>query len=159
MKNNKRELVIVRHAHRDTSDRDLDNGLSEKGRRQAKQISDYLLKTKLKEALILSSPKARCVETLEPFSKKISETLEIEPLLDEQGSSESQKIFFLRLHQLVELLLESKEKTIVICSHGDVIPSLIKILTGEDADLKKGGLVKILLGTKKAKLESICQSP
>jgi broad specificity phosphatase PhoE len=85
-----RKLIIVRHAHRDTSSgRERDNGLSERGREQAKAVSRYFRERFAKEtALLLSSPKVRCIETLLPLSDRLDVEVQILDLLDEQNEGE-----------------------------------------------------------------------
>jgi len=116
-------LFLVRHAHRDTSNREDDNGLSDKGRDQAKTLVS-LFQKKIdpkggkksgSKIVLLSSPKKRCIETLTPFSKKMDVTITIDPNLDEQRSGESSGQFekrvasFLKFVQDLEREFNSRE--------------------------------------------------
>lgn len=64
--------ILIRHAHRDTADRAQDNGLSKKGREQAKRLRKYF-EERFPEGegdlVLVTSPKKRCVETIEPIAE------------------------------------------------------------------------------------------
>ena len=136
-------LFVVRHAHRDVIDRSLDNGLSEKGRKQALAVGGYLAKLLPDQTLIFSSPRIRCQETLEPLSRQKNIPVVIEPLLDERGSSENIHDFSKRISEWIQKWKESPVQTMVVCSHGDWIPVFAYQLLGQDIDLSKAGLMEI----------------
>ncbi len=86
-----KKIILIRHAHRETgADRDRDNGLSEKGQKQAKNVAkffkEYSSKTDTNPNTLYSSPKLRCQETLAPLSKLLNLPIAVEPLLDEPSS-------------------------------------------------------------------------
>lgn len=152
MKNEKsthNKLVVVRHAHRETSDRHLDNGLSKKGLEQVEEIVDLYRKSDLPQGHgFYSSPKLRCQQTLRPICEVENKRLHIESMLDEQGPHESQSQYLTRIQNLAQFL-NTLEGCNYICSHGDVIPDLINDLSGIPVDLKKGRfLVLVREGTK-----------
>lgn len=143
-----RLLFIVRHAHRDTTDRLLDNGLSSKGQQQAQRVADYLaslLKSvdTLKSLKIESSPRLRCQETLAPLCKILNLQATINPLLDERSSSEGNYQLETRIKAFVESWKRDTTKTTVISSHGDWIPYAVPMLTAEALDLNKAGIAEI----------------
>ncbi|MBI1860916.1 MAG: histidine phosphatase family protein, partial [Deltaproteobacteria bacterium] len=81
-----RKLYIVRHGHRDKDQGHLyDNGLSPKGKAQAKALVP-LLKPALQghDVKFLSSPRKRCVETLQPIARALKRGVSIDELLTEQ---------------------------------------------------------------------------
>ncbi len=147
----KRIFILVRHAHRDTDmGRSRDNGLSEKGRDQAKAFRDHFLETYgSKTALLLSSPKKRCLQTLEPLSHKIATPVEVEALLDEQSEGES----FSDLEDRVSLFQawrEAEEAPLVVASsHGDWIPSFADKTVQQALPLKKGAWLTFEISEKK----------
>ncbi len=132
-------LLIVRHAHRDKKvGRDIDNGLSSKGNQQAKNIKNfYERKFDNQKPIILSSPKRRCLETVERIAKKTKVIVEVSDLLDEDGDI-AQKV-----GDLISKIQGYRQSPIVVCSHGDVIPSLISSLVHADVELDKGGVIQI----------------
>lgn len=136
----KKTFVLVRHAHRDTdSGREKDNGLSSKGRDQAKEFRDAMLGMALEQpALFLSSPKKRCVETLEPFAKKLTATVEIDKLLDEQSHGESYGALERRIELFIAWVQKSETPLIVACSHGDWIPLFVEKAARLARDFRKG---------------------
>jgi broad specificity phosphatase PhoE len=89
----------------------------------------------------LSSPKRRCVETVEPLAKATRTAVEVSDLLDEQ--SENDKAFLRRLEKFVVWWTQEPAPLIVACSHGDWIPLCLQRLTGVSTDLKKGGWAEI----------------
>ena len=137
-------LFIVRHAHRDTTNKMLDNGLSEKGRGQSKKIRDSLSRELGEDqVIILSSPKARCIETLEPLAEALGIEIEIDPKLDEHGPSETTASFRERTKIFAEFIGKKKFHRMVICSHGDWIPEFTAFILGKGIDLEKAGMIEL----------------
>jgi len=136
----KKTLILVRHAHRETdAGRSRDNGLSDKGREQAKAFRDEYLKAGFNEdALFFSSPKKRCVETLEPLAKKVGHSIEIDKLLDEQSDGESNFALTRRIELFIAWMEQTDAQTVVACSHGDWIPLFCDMATREPQDFRKG---------------------
>lgn len=138
-KGRKQLLLVIRHAHRDVSDRSLDNGLSNKGKEQAVKIKKYIAdQFMVSRFSIFSSPKLRCIETVEALG-------EVEAIdeLNEMLPGETTKDFEKRVHDFGRWWLDEGPEGLIICSHGDWIPVFLKLMTGEDAALKKGGLAEI----------------
>jgi broad specificity phosphatase PhoE len=131
-------LILVRHAHRSVEDRRADNGLSEKGKLQREILTEHieqlLPKGPMKVSLV-SSPKKRCLETLEKLASRLNLKIEIEKKLEEGALNRSSLKDFLRE------MIQSPSDAVVACSHGDVIPSLLEIACGHPLELSKGSLV------------------
>jgi broad specificity phosphatase PhoE len=138
-----RRLILIRHAHRDTSEgRDRDDGLSEKGKEQAKAVSKYFRSRYGKaEPLLLSSPKVRCIETLLPLSDKLKADVKILDLLDEQH--EPEKAYTQRVEKFFRWWKQRAPELVIACSHGDWIPFFVRHSLGATVDLKKGGWLEI----------------
>lgn len=152
MKNERKTLILVRHAHRDTTYKEEDNGLSVKGIQQAsiltQEIKDQLSKLPvdqiaLPEILLLSSPKRRCIETLQPLENFLKTPILINPLLGEQLNSENSFQFQKRIQNFFDQWIEKNAPLTIICSHGDWIPSAIKLLVGTDKEINKGEWTQI----------------
>ena len=143
--------LLVRHAHRDVLDRDLDNGLSEKGIRQADRIVQYLHDehASRKPKQVLTSPKLRCVQT----AKRIADAFKIEAeeweLLEERRPQESSRAFDQRMDELAEHI-KTMDSGSVLVSHGDVIPELAQRLEQSEhmvaAEIKKGDVLWVFDG-------------
>ncbi len=129
-------LVLVRHAHRDTSrGRERDNGLSAKGLRQAEAFAAWAVEAlPLDKTTFVSSPKTRCVETLEPLARPIRRW----PSLSEQRAKESDAAFRKRVAIALQGALRKRAKAVVLCSHGDWLPVAAEVLTGRPLDWRKG---------------------
>lgn len=145
-------LVLIRHGHRDLSRKELDNGLSEKGRGQARSLrrffSSRFKDQEFKNGLwLVSSPKVRCVETVEPFAKALGRTVDRHPGLTEKGARESLPDFEERVHAFLKEWRESNVDLTVLCSHGDWIPVAIFHLLGLDQDVKKGSWFELELAS------------
>lgn len=149
MKNDKKILILVRHAHRDTTHKEEDNGLSEKGIEQSfiltqeikKQFSKLLshqTTSSDSEFILLSSPKRRCIETLQPLEKYLKTQIRIDPLLGEQLNSENSLQFQKRIQNFLDQWIENNIPLTIICSHGDWIPLAIKLLVGTEKEINKG---------------------
>lgn len=130
----RRILIVIRHAHRDIgSDRLEDNGLSEKGKEQAKAFCKMFRTIRHdKKAELFSSPKKRCRQTLKPLAKKMDSPIKVMKLLDEGGDLLDKAKRFRRW------LNRKKASIVIVCSHGDLMPILYKDLTGQTLDFKKG---------------------
>ncbi len=136
----KKRLILIRHAHRETdAGRSRDNGLSDRGKEQAKQFRDEYLAAKYPlNALFFSSPKKRCVETVEPLARKAVQAIEIDKLLDEQSDGESNFALTRRVQLFIAWVEQAEAQTIVACSHGDWIPLFCELAVNEPRDFRKG---------------------
>lgn len=153
-----KKLIVIRHAHRDVMDPLDDNGLSAKGRGQAQAIFEYF-KTQYASLSprLISSPKLRCQETIEPLGDFYKREIEISQLLDE-GSQIQFGNVSTRINEFIRLWKNEFEDFVVICSHGDWIPDFLHIAAGEMISLKKAGLVEIVKSDAQLKIEKIIQS-
>ncbi len=132
--------LFIRHAHRDVSDRSLDNGLSKKGRDQCEELVDYLEK-KFKDdkvKRILSSPKQRCLETAAYIGRWAGLDVLEEARLDEQGPRESEKAFTERVRNFFKEI--QFESDLCCVSHGDVLPLLAQMYGFGVEKVRKGDL-------------------
>ncbi len=135
-------LVLIRHGHRDNSRRELNNGLDEKGREQAKALRRFFLSRfqgeDLKNGLwLVSSPKLRCVETLQPLAKAVEKKIDIHPDLDEGANLAN------RVGRFLDEWKKSPMVLTVLCSHGDWIPQAAEELLGAAVDPKKGSWLEL----------------
>lgn len=147
-------LIIIRHAHREKlSVGPSDNGLSPKGQKQAKSLTQYFDK-KFGDvaAVFYSSPKKRCIETIEPIAKSVKATIKVLDSLDE---SDTQKQLQSRVRQFEEFWMALDAPLIVACSHGDWIPAFTQKIVGKSIDLDKGGWIELKL---EVGLEKVIQS-
>jgi 8-oxo-dGTP diphosphatase len=122
-----RKLYLVRHAdagHRsDWPGKDVDRPLSPRGQRQADGLRDLLADNG--PTRLLSSPFARCVQTLEPLANQLGLTVEPEPRLGEGAGTKA-----------LDLARELAGTDAVLCSHGDVIPDVLEGLIKDGIKLK-----------------------
>jgi broad specificity phosphatase PhoE len=144
-----KQFIFVRHAHRDTSDRALDNGLSAKGEKQAKWLKRFVESRFEREewqdlsALVLSSPKRRCIETVAPFADMLGTPCERRADLDEQKAGESFAQFNDRIHMFLNWAIADGPPIVVACSHGDWLPHAVFHLLGTGVEMKKGSWLEI----------------
>ena len=155
-------LILVRHAHRNkTGGPSADNGLSTKGKRQARRLAAYFRRRfgKKKKAIVLSSPKLRCLETVIPLARAAKTPVEVEPRLNEMGGNgkESSRQFGERITEFARWWREEAPPFVVACSHGDWIPEALAELTGASLDLKKGGWAEVVLEDGKPRLVWLMQ--
>jgi 8-oxo-dGTP diphosphatase len=113
-------LRLVRHG--DAGDRsrwpgpDTKRPLTERGRRQAAGIASALAEAGVDR--ILSSPYERCVETVRPVADQSGAGVEIDHRLADETPTE----------QAMALLTSLIGYNAVLCSHGDLIPALLRRL-------------------------------
>jgi 8-oxo-dGTP diphosphatase len=118
-------ILLVRHA--DAGNRsawqaeDSLRPLTQKGLQQAVDLAKQLLPCH--PGRLLSSPHVRCVETLEPLAVALGVTVEEHPDLAEGQAHEAIELF--------RSLLDLPTGQVALCSHGDVVDTLLFVLKEE----------------------------
>jgi len=111
-------VYLVRHGsagRRDPGDpSDTARRLDEKGHRQAAALVEVLGSLPIRT--VASSPFPRCVETVAP----LAEHLGVDLVLDDRLAEGSD------IERALDLLAEVAGRDVVLCSHGDVIPDLVR---------------------------------
>ncbi len=137
-------LILVRHAHRETTLAQLDNGLSEKGLSQVESLKAYFKKRWVDEGLsgfrFLSSPKKRCLETIQPIAETVNQTVDTDPLLLEHGAGERYSDLSNRIENFLKDFF-AHGQSVVACTHGDWIPEFARIVEGNAIHLRKSGVM------------------
>jgi len=139
-------IILVRHA--DAGDRtvyerpDYLRPLTDKGEQQALEIAEILGTYDPKR--IVSSRATRCLSTVAPLAERLLlEVEEIDELFEGSDPRESWS-------ELLDIVAEGNG-TLVACSHGDVIPGIIELLSDGSAPhskypkIKKGSMVVLSL--------------
>ncbi len=115
-------LFVVRHAHAGERSSWMDDDqirpLSDRGRTQADGIAAALAPFEPKR--ILSSPAKRCIQTVEPLASVLGHPVEADDRLQEATATD----------EVVTILDDLAGMDAVICSHGDIIPELLRHLVG-----------------------------
>jgi broad specificity phosphatase PhoE len=117
------DCYVVRHAHRDTSDRSRDNGLSKKGRAQAARLAARFGALEgPAPRVVRSSPKRRCLETAAPLARLWGVAVVADDALDERGEAESRRAFRVRIAAVLRraALEAAAGRPAVLVTHGDV---------------------------------------
>ena len=113
-------LYLVRHADAGKSNpyspTDHLRELSEDGWRQAIRIADRLGDVGVSR--VLSSPFPRCRQTVEPLARRAGVEVELHPALAEAADGRA----------TLALLHELAGTDAALCSHGDVIPDVMRLL-------------------------------
>ncbi|MBV9661789.1 MAG: histidine phosphatase family protein [Acidimicrobiales bacterium] len=126
-------VLLVRHAHAASrakwEEDDADRPLSTKGRDQAQKLVSVL--GTYRPSRILSSPYLRCVDTIGPLAETLGVEVEIDDRLAEGGGSAA-----------VELVRSLADQDVAVCSHGDVLPTILVMLANED-DLNLGPMPRV----------------
>ncbi|MGN2636768.1 NUDIX hydrolase [Nocardia takedensis] len=122
-------LLLVRHAKAGRRDRydgpDERRPLDRAGAAQARALVPNLLAFGPTE--VFSADPVRCVETVRPLAEAVGVTVEIEPLLSEQGyAAETDKA----RARAVSLVAPGPVR--VVCSQGGVIPDLLSWWAAKD---------------------------
>jgi phosphohistidine phosphatase SixA len=121
-------LYVVRHAHAGSRSSwegpDAARPLSKKGRRQADRIAQELADAGISR--LVSSPAARCVQTLEPLAERLGLAVDADKRLFE-GATGSDAL------GLADELSAVNGEAAAVCSHGDVIPELLRELRHHSA--------------------------
>jgi len=134
-------VYLVRHAHAGSrsawhDDDDL-RPLSAKGSRQAESLNERIEDASI--GCIVSSPSRRCIETVEPLAKRIGTAVDVRKELLEGADPDD----------ATALLLELAPRNPVVCSHGDLIPKVIRRLAAagmktKDANISQKGSLWVI---------------
>lgn len=113
-------LILLRHAHagsrRAWVGDDRERPLSDKGQQQAEAVASRL--ERLAPVRILSSPTVRCRQTVVPLGRRLElDVTDDDRLFEGAGRDDVRSV-----------IDEVKRDTVVLCSHGDVIPELLREL-------------------------------
>lgn len=114
----------------------------------------------MEKPLLLTSPKKRCMETLEPLARKLERKLVLHPSLTEfrgDNKKETKSEFKKRIRLFLREWEKSKNPLTILCTHGDWIPHFFKETLGTSIHLKKGGWAE-LEGSGEIQLTWLIQS-
>jgi len=119
-------IFLTRHAHAGkrsewTTDDRL-RPLSKRGKSQADALTNVV--GELVVGRIVSSPYVRCVQTMEPLAEKFELNIAESDAFAEGADG----------NEAYQLLLELDEHDGIACSHGDVIPDLLRRLVADGMD-------------------------
>jgi 8-oxo-dGTP diphosphatase len=113
-------IFLVRHAHAGKRSEwegdDTARPISDRGTTQTSGITDLLADRSVRR--VVSSPFLRCVQTVEPLAEARGLSVVTDDRLAEGAGAD----------QALELLLELDGEDGVACSHGDLIPHLLRRL-------------------------------
>jgi phosphohistidine phosphatase SixA len=116
-------VYLVRHANAGSRAKWLADDrlrpLTSQGRYQAADLVDVLGELAIKR--ILSSPYRRCIETVAPLGAALGLQIEIDDCLAEGPGGPALK-----------LVRSLADESIALCSHGDIIPSVLSSIAVED---------------------------
>lgn len=130
------DAFVVRHAKAGSRRRfegeDRLRPLSRNGRKQADAITEMLAHRDV--ARVLTSPFARCIQTVEPLAKQLGLEVEVDKKLGEGHDWR---------HALQ--LIQQATEPVMLCSHGDVIGDLMHHLADrgvplDDDRIEKGSI-------------------
>lgn len=118
-------LLVVRHADAISrsswdEDDDLARPLSQKGFRQAKLLPELL--SAYMPARIVSSPALRCMDTVTPLGEALGLPVEVDERLFEGSPAAA----------AIEMVRSMAGEDAAICSHGDIIPPILKAVSQKD---------------------------
>jgi broad specificity phosphatase PhoE len=171
-------IQLVRHAKAQSRDRwwgkpDRERPLTKSGRSQSKSLAVELATRPI--IRILTSPFVRCVQTVEPLADRLGMDIELAealgeapsvPLLDAGDTWVASAWIGGRALALVDqVLADSPGGDIVMCSHGDIVPSLMAALVGRDGldlsdvHLRKGARFLLTFKGPKCVATKVLQPP
>ena len=137
-------LLLLRHgksSRKDTSTRDFDRPLSERGVSDSKLIGEFIRKKKLHSELMISSPAERARQTAELVLKA---GLQLELRVDERVYEASARHLFEVISQI-----EDTANTVLLVGHNPGFEELLQNLSGEERELSTATLACIELSVEK----------
>ncbi len=127
-----RTLIVLRHAKAESRDGwsgdDLDRPLTAEGKERAAELSAILHAYGVRR--VVSSPAARCTQTVESFANDIGTFLEIDDRMSEDTR-------FTQVNRSISALLDHK-KPAVVCTHRPTLPWIFDALGADAVDLRPG---------------------
>lgn len=135
-------LILLRHGQR----QGFDDALTEHGKRQVEERCHFLFQAFGDQIDFMSSPKQRCLQSLETLSSLCKKPALIVEDLSERFDSEDSKAFEKRVKNSLETrFLNSTSSITLICSHSDwlfvaakfLLDLQIQFLEGSWAQLQK----------------------
>ena len=127
------DLYFIRHAHagdRLAEHHDRYRQLSARGHNRAQELASFLADANITR--VISSPATRCVQTVEPIAKAFGLGVEEDERLWEDS---------LRADAL-DVLTSVGNEGVAICSHGNIIPEVLELLSEQGTKLKGRGCEK-----------------
>ena len=113
-------IFLVRHAHAGKRSEwdgdDTARPISARGAAQTKAVTSLLSRRPVRR--VVSSPYVRCVQTVEPLAEAAGLSVEVDDRLTEGADADA----------AFELLVELDGVHGVACTHGDLIPQLLRRL-------------------------------
>jgi phosphohistidine phosphatase len=133
-------LYLLRHAKsswNDSSLRDFDRPLNERGRADAPVIGKHLASENLGDPLLICSPALRTRETVELVSHNAN--LHVEPRFEE-------RIYEASLRDLLQVVseIDDANQTAILIGHNPGLEELLAFLTGETRPMPTCALAKIV---------------
>jgi broad specificity phosphatase PhoE len=108
---------VVRHARAGRRDEwrgpDEERPLSKAGRRQAERVADRLVGKPITR--VVSSPYARCIQSVEPLAERLGLTVDVADALAEG----------VHRADVMSLLDKCAHEETLLCTHGDVIDMML----------------------------------
>lgn len=123
-----RPVIVVRHAKakpRSTwAGAEGERTLAATGKRQALAVG-RLLEAWSPERII-SSPWVRCMQTVYPYSRASGLSIKEKRALTEDSHTRSPK----QARKVAESLFEKRDRSVVLCTHRPVLPTVLEVLNG-----------------------------
>ncbi|WP_237243158.1 NUDIX hydrolase [Rothia nasisuis] len=124
-----RPVIVVRHAkakpRASWAGAEGERSLAATGKRQALAVG-RLLEAWAPERII-SSPWVRCMQTVYPYSKAFGVSIKEKRALTEAHHARSPK----QTRKVVESLFEKRDKSVVLCTHRPVLPTVLEVFGGQ----------------------------
>jgi len=125
-------VYLIRHAHAGSRSGwegdDNRRPLSPKGRVQTEGLTRWLADQPIDE--VRSSPSVRCRQTVEPLAEGHGLTITVDRSLGEGSEAD----------ECIAAILDASNRTLVLCSHGDLIPKVIRRLVAKGMRTKAPNL-------------------
>jgi phosphohistidine phosphatase len=127
-------VFLVRHAHADQGEPDELRPLSERGREEARALSQQLAGHDTPPAVVLTSPLLRARQTAEPIAQATGAELVVDERLAPGATAE-----------ILRRTLDGRDAPVAVVGHQPDFSEIAFELTGEDPGFPTGGVAEIEL--------------
>lgn len=128
-------IYLIRHAEAGAPWpplEDADRPLTPRGQMQAEMLATNFAAIADSGVRVLSSAALRCISTVTPLADQAS-------VIVEQTSTLSEAVAPDKVVELIDGMLADRASDVVLCSHGNVIPEVLRLLMLRGTDLRGPG--------------------
>ncbi len=144
------ELILVRHGDAEPKaegKEDRERRLVEKGVIQMRRVANLVELLGFRLDKILASPYVRAIQSAQAISEELEDDVKVETIKELEPDQDPSAL----LNRLRGMDEKGRNTTILIVGHEPYLSRFIKLVTGGEVELKKGGVAVIKMNATEGK--------